>query len=574
MRTWGWATLEHWSAADRRFFLENRLCKCCQDKRIKSVEAACSRCSVTKRRGRPPGVKESRPREKRAGNQAVASLQAPKKLTQVKGTGIASSPSTRAASSVVLKSTEGPAAAKRARGGSTSGRTSMTSTDFLPTPFKPGAGERDRVVKLERHLLHTVRSTSLLPVSIQNGSSHEWHSSSSQPTGMEQQNMLSYPLQSSWNTGHRSEVSLAPDHFSRMPTCVSSSHHHDRCVPLQHQDVGPSHSTPYGICDNYGMYAPDGTFYNQPSASVVRTEPEAGAARGPLLKMMHCNAAGYMPAYQVNEYTAQPSACWPGKAEDVTVSMQMTDVTASMPMTDSMTMTGPMPMLDASAVARHADYSSHYNEAQCTQAAVENMGPNSSFRYGGEATWQEHESDPNMGDYLNIMPFANSSSLMNSACPEGAVLGWELGGGKMASCMQSIGVPLMSVETGTDSLKSVSVDAAALSSNSARGGAFNLQSVTASDVDVLMTSWTSSHSALVNFSAHSCDGGHGHVAGAMGSAPPPYSTLPWAGDMESMGNWGDSVGRGYSMSNAGPFVHAHGHAMMGNRDTLLWPEIK
>ena len=66
MRTWGWATLAHWSAADRCFFIENRLCAACRRKGVKTVEAACSQCSVTKRRGRPPGVKETRPREKRS----------------------------------------------------------------------------------------------------------------------------------------------------------------------------------------------------------------------------------------------------------------------------------------------------------------------------------------------------------------------------------------------------------------------------------------------------------------------------------------------------------------------------
>ena len=61
MRTWGWATLPHWTEADKRRYLEDRLCPACRRRGVQTVEAACERCTVrctvTKRRGRPPGIK-------------------------------------------------------------------------------------------------------------------------------------------------------------------------------------------------------------------------------------------------------------------------------------------------------------------------------------------------------------------------------------------------------------------------------------------------------------------------------------------------------------------------------------
>ena len=64
LRTWGWATLPHWTSADKRHFLSTRLCAACRQNGVTSLEAACERCTVTKRRGRPPGIKETKPRNR------------------------------------------------------------------------------------------------------------------------------------------------------------------------------------------------------------------------------------------------------------------------------------------------------------------------------------------------------------------------------------------------------------------------------------------------------------------------------------------------------------------------------
>jgi hypothetical protein len=68
MRTWGWATFPHWTEADKRRYLESRLCIDCRRRGVQSVDSACDRCTVrctvTKRRGRPPGIKETKPRRR------------------------------------------------------------------------------------------------------------------------------------------------------------------------------------------------------------------------------------------------------------------------------------------------------------------------------------------------------------------------------------------------------------------------------------------------------------------------------------------------------------------------------
>lgn len=73
LRTWGWATLPHWSTQDKNHFVASRLCNACRRRGVDSIEAACERCTVTKRRGRPPGIKETKPRN-RTGLSRNASL--------------------------------------------------------------------------------------------------------------------------------------------------------------------------------------------------------------------------------------------------------------------------------------------------------------------------------------------------------------------------------------------------------------------------------------------------------------------------------------------------------------------
>lgn len=548
MRTWGWATLAHWTAGDRRFFLENRLCNGCQDKRIKSVEAACSRCSVTKRRGRPPGVKETRPREKRVGGVAC---QPPIPAPKI-GKRNAIAPSTRVASSVLHHTLMmGAAPAKRARVD-----TCVASTEDLRAPSVAREGGKDKVVKLE-HQLHKVTVTSLPTTTNTHGAVHGGHSSSqhrafdmppsSQPSGIQQHGLTNYSqLQGSWNSVCHHDASLANDQFARMPASSASSQFHDRSgpIPTQHDQVGvlSSQAALYGTYDNYGMYAPSRTFYNQPATSVAMTEPVA-AHRGPLLKMVHSNMAHstvYTQPYQEynNTYTFKPS------------------------LVQGYDFNGSMPMMATSAVARHTDYSSHYNAVQSTQPVAEDVFASSS--YSGISLWPEHEPDPSWtgaaasaGGYSenplpsNTMPSVNSSSMMNhGVCAEGGGMGGSMGGGqpaggRMASCMQSV-----SVDPGT--LKSLSVDAAALSSQGSRS-AYNLQSISASDVDALMNNWTSAHSALVNssnLSGISCDAG----AGAMGSFA--SASMPWVGvgGMESMANWGDPTCNADPMPLLGPQI--------------------
>mmetsp|Transcript_23389 Transcript_23389/g.34314 ORF Transcript_23389/g.34314 Transcript_23389/m.34314 type:complete len:331 (+) Transcript_23389:40-1032(+) len=68
MRTWGWATIQHWTEADKRRYVDDRLCPDCRRRGIQTAETACERCTVrctvTKRRGRPPGIKETKPRKR------------------------------------------------------------------------------------------------------------------------------------------------------------------------------------------------------------------------------------------------------------------------------------------------------------------------------------------------------------------------------------------------------------------------------------------------------------------------------------------------------------------------------
>jgi hypothetical protein len=91
MRTWGWATLPHWTESDKRRYFDDRLwysvdllywCKStntdvllsgspgCRRRGVQSIETACDRCivrcTVTKRRGRPPGIKETKPRKRQS----------------------------------------------------------------------------------------------------------------------------------------------------------------------------------------------------------------------------------------------------------------------------------------------------------------------------------------------------------------------------------------------------------------------------------------------------------------------------------------------------------------------------
>ena len=42
LRTWGWATLPHWSAADKRHFLSSRLCNACRRRGIFFPRRPCS----------------------------------------------------------------------------------------------------------------------------------------------------------------------------------------------------------------------------------------------------------------------------------------------------------------------------------------------------------------------------------------------------------------------------------------------------------------------------------------------------------------------------------------------------
>ena len=71
MRTWGWATVPHWTEADKRRYLDDRLCPACRRLGVQTLETACERCTVrctvTKRRGRPPGIKETKPRKRASG---------------------------------------------------------------------------------------------------------------------------------------------------------------------------------------------------------------------------------------------------------------------------------------------------------------------------------------------------------------------------------------------------------------------------------------------------------------------------------------------------------------------------
>jgi hypothetical protein len=71
MRTWGWATVGYWTDADKRRYLDSRLCPACRLRGVQTVETACEpctvRCTVTKRRGRPPGIKETKPRKRASG---------------------------------------------------------------------------------------------------------------------------------------------------------------------------------------------------------------------------------------------------------------------------------------------------------------------------------------------------------------------------------------------------------------------------------------------------------------------------------------------------------------------------
>lgn len=68
MRTWGWATVPHWTETDKRRYLDDRLCPACRRRNVQTLETACERCNVrctvTKRRGRPPGIKETKPRRR------------------------------------------------------------------------------------------------------------------------------------------------------------------------------------------------------------------------------------------------------------------------------------------------------------------------------------------------------------------------------------------------------------------------------------------------------------------------------------------------------------------------------
>jgi len=60
MRTWAWATHPHWSVTDMRLYLNARLCTNCRKRGVNTIEAACKRCGVTKRRGRPSGVPDNK----------------------------------------------------------------------------------------------------------------------------------------------------------------------------------------------------------------------------------------------------------------------------------------------------------------------------------------------------------------------------------------------------------------------------------------------------------------------------------------------------------------------------------
>lgn len=70
MRTWGWATIPYWTEDDKRRFVDSRLCAACRRRGVLTAETACDRCAVrctvTRRRGRPPGIKETKPRKRSA----------------------------------------------------------------------------------------------------------------------------------------------------------------------------------------------------------------------------------------------------------------------------------------------------------------------------------------------------------------------------------------------------------------------------------------------------------------------------------------------------------------------------